>query len=198
MTICLPSLGVTRVAIGMCMSLFASATAASTISADSALDLTYDSTALSSSYDEDARILFIGADHAARQQTKGVVIIASRASDLVGVPLNIVARGRIAGLNLKAEGSLPNGRPLSSLAITSRFGLRSHPITGLQRVHQGIDLAATMGTPDTATSDGIVEVANWQGGYGLLVSLNHGAGIQSRYGHLSSLNVSPGQTIRKG
>lgn len=88
--------------------------------------------------------------------------------------------------------------PVSARAMTSGFGLRLHPLLGTLRAHTGIDLAAGYGSPIIATSDGVVGSANWAGGYGLLVSLDHGSGLQTRYGHMSRLNVVAGQSVRKG
>lgn len=76
--------------------------------------------------------------------------------------------------------------------------MRQHPILGVWRAHSGLDLAAAYGSPIVATSDGVVSSAGLHGGYGLLVTLDHGAGLQTRYGHMSRLNVAPGQMARKG
>lgn len=76
--------------------------------------------------------------------------------------------------------------------------MRQHPVLGTLRAHSGVDLAASYGTPIVATSDGVVGTADWAGGYGLLVALDHGGGLQTRYGHMSRLNVAAGQKVRKG
>ena len=65
-------------------------------------------------------------------------------------------------------------------------------------MHSGVDLAASYGSPIVATSDGVIGTASWSGGYGLLVALDHGGGPQTRYGHMSRLNVLQGQSVRKG
>lgn len=96
------------------------------------------------------------------------------------------------------SGAMPSLMPVSARAMTSGFGLRQHPILGTLRAHSGIDLAASYGSPIVATSDGMVDTANWAGGYGLLVALDHGGGLQTRYGHMSRLAVMPGQQVRKG
>lgn len=82
--------------------------------------------------------------------------------------------------------------------MTSAFGLRVHPLTGGARHHRGIDLAASTGTPIRATADGSVSTSGWAGGYGLLVAIDHAGGVQTRYGHMSRLNVLPGQQVRQG
>jgi murein DD-endopeptidase MepM/ murein hydrolase activator NlpD len=71
-------------------------------------------------------------------------------------------------------------------------------VTGGRRLHQGIDLASPTGTPIYAAADGFVGKADWFGAYGLYVQLEHGGELQTRYGHMSRLNVAPGQRVRKG
>ncbi|MBI1241019.1 MAG: peptidoglycan DD-metalloendopeptidase family protein [Nostoc sp. RI_552] len=89
--------------------------------------------------------------------------------------------------------------PLSIPArITSVFGWRTHPITGDRRFHSGTDLGAPMGTPVVASAPGEVETANWLGGYGLTVIINHPSAQQTLYGHLSELFVQPGQRVEQG
>ncbi|AFY32070.1 M23 family metallopeptidase [Calothrix sp. PCC 7507] len=89
--------------------------------------------------------------------------------------------------------------PLSVPApITSLFGWRVHPITGDRRFHAGTDLGAPMGTPVLAAARGQVESADWQGGYGLAVVIDHGSAQQSLYGHMSEIFVQPGQEVEAG
>ena len=65
-------------------------------------------------------------------------------------------------------------------------------------MHSGVDLAAPQGTPVQATADGVVTSAGWRGGYGILISLGHGSGVQTRYAHLSAIAVQPGTRVRAG
>jgi murein DD-endopeptidase MepM/ murein hydrolase activator NlpD len=89
--------------------------------------------------------------------------------------------------------------PLSVPApITSLFGWRMHPITGDRRFHSGADLGAPMGTPVVAAYPGSVEIADFVGGYGLTVVLNHNVTQQTLYGHLSEIFVQPGQWVEQG
>ncbi|PHJ58223.1 peptidase M23 [Nostoc linckia z18] len=89
--------------------------------------------------------------------------------------------------------------PLSIPAsITSVFGWRIHPITGNQRFHAGTDLGAPTGTPILAAAGGQVETANWLGGYGLAVIINHKSAQQTLYGHMSEIFVQPGQWVEPG
>ena len=94
--------------------------------------------------------------------------------------------------------SIPSRMPVENAALTSGYGMRTHPVLGGRRAHKGIDLAMPTGTPVYATADGVVSKAEWFSSYGLYISLEHGADIQTRYGHLSRLNVAAGQQIRKG
>ena len=94
--------------------------------------------------------------------------------------------------------SLPAGMPLASARLTSAFGYRYHPVSGRYRRHAGIDLAAPRGTPIMATSDGVVMAAGWMGGYGIAVRLDHGAGTETRYAHMSRAAVSPGDSVQRG
>jgi murein DD-endopeptidase MepM/ murein hydrolase activator NlpD len=95
--------------------------------------------------------------------------------------------------------AIPAGQPVSGANFTSGYGVRSDPFRGRAAMHGGIDLAGPVGTPIYATADGIVERAEYNnGGYGNLVELSHGPGIQTRYGHLSRMSVRAGERVRRG
>jgi murein DD-endopeptidase MepM/ murein hydrolase activator NlpD len=94
--------------------------------------------------------------------------------------------------------SIPSRTPIDNVRLTSGYGTRWHPVTGGRRQHQGVDLASPVGTPIYAAADGLVAKADWFGAYGLFVQLEHGGNLQTRYGHMSRLNVAPGQRVRKG
>jgi len=84
-------------------------------------------------------------------------------------------------------------------AITSVFGWRIHPITGDARFHSGTDLGAPMGTPVLAALAGRVVFADFFGGYGLAIALEHDNGKQQTlYGHLSEIFVKPGEIVKQG
>jgi murein DD-endopeptidase MepM/ murein hydrolase activator NlpD len=76
--------------------------------------------------------------------------------------------------------------------------MRTHPVLGGRRRHSGIDLAAPTGTPVYATADGVVGRADWYSSYGLYISVNHGAAMETRYAHLSRLAVTAGDFVKKG
>ena len=90
--------------------------------------------------------------------------------------------------------------PLKTWApITSVFGWRVHPLTQDQRFHSGTDLGAFWGTPVVAGFSGDVVVADWLGGYGVTVILNHpDRDQQTLYGHLSEVFVKPGDRVTQG
>ena len=69
---------------------------------------------------------------------------------------------------------------------------------GTATMHTGIDLAAPQGTAVYATADGVVDMAEWFGGYGNCVELDHGKGVQTRFGHLSRILVHAGQRVHRG
>jgi len=95
---------------------------------------------------------------------------------------------------------IPSAQPVAASSnLTSGYGIRSDPFRGRAAMHAGIDLAGPSGTPIYATADGVIERSEWNsGGYGNLVEINHGQGIQTRYGHLSRLIARPGQRVRRG
>lgn len=95
--------------------------------------------------------------------------------------------------------AIPSEKPVPAAEFTSGYGTRTDPFRGGAARHQGIDLAAPVGTPIYATADGTVSEAGYnRGGYGNLIKLNHGRGIETRYGHLSRILVSPGQRVTRG
>ena len=83
--------------------------------------------------------------------------------------------------------------------ISSPFDpARVHPITRIIRPHEGTDFKAAHGSPVRATGDGIVNYAGWRGGYGRVVIIDHENGYQTRYAHLSDIEVATGQEISRG
>jgi murein DD-endopeptidase MepM/ murein hydrolase activator NlpD len=82
--------------------------------------------------------------------------------------------------------------------VTSRFGMRFHPILHSSRFHRGIDLKAIAGTPIKASADGRVVFAGWSGGYGRQVRIGHGDGLATSYSHMSRIAAAPGAFVRRG
>ncbi|HVI99568.1 MAG TPA: M23 family metallopeptidase [Sphingomonas sp.] len=95
--------------------------------------------------------------------------------------------------------SIPSVHPISAdLHFSSYFGVRSDPFRGSAAMHAGVDIPGPVGTPIFATADGVVERAGRAGGYGNLVEIDHGKGIETRYGHLSKILVQPNQRVKRG
>ena len=82
--------------------------------------------------------------------------------------------------------------------ISSRFGERIHPITGELKNHNGMDIAANSGTAVYAADGGKVVLAEWYGGYGNCIMIEHGNGYKTLYGHLSYIGVKNGQYVNQG
>jgi murein DD-endopeptidase MepM/ murein hydrolase activator NlpD len=107
--------------------------------------------------------------------------------------------GRIIGTSAtKVQVAVPSINPVEVMKFSSGFGYRNAPTRGASRNHKGIDIPGPVGTPIYATADGVIGRAQWLGGYGKYVEINHGNAVQTRYGHLSAMNVVPGQAVRKG
>ena len=88
--------------------------------------------------------------------------------------------------------------PLARFVVTSGFGPRFHPVLAANRFHAGVDLAAPIGTPVYAAHDGIVVRANWAGGYGQLIVIQHDDQTETRYGHLAAIGVRAGERVAQG
>ncbi len=82
--------------------------------------------------------------------------------------------------------------------ITSQYGMRTHPITGVYKLHTGTDISAPIGATFVAANDGIVVKAEYNTAYGNMVMIDHGGGISTLYAHGSEILVSVGQTVFKG
>lgn len=98
----------------------------------------------------------------------------------------------------KSANYIPSGRPVEKLSMTSNFGVRSDPFNGGARMHKGIDIPGPIGTRIYATADGIVSRAGWASGYGNLVQISHGGGMETRYGHMSKLLVAANSYVHRG
>ena len=94
--------------------------------------------------------------------------------------------------------AIPSLKPVSHMAFSSSYGVRSDPFRGSAAMHSGVDIPGPIGTPIYATADGIVGRAQWVSGYGNMVEIDHGKGIQTRYGHLSKLIVKPNSRVKRG
>jgi len=138
-------------------------------------------------------------------QLEGNGISFGRALDLQGSPLRLAsARPKGSGAGLFTPGLYtgpfvqPNGLPVRTSGISSGFGTRWHPLFGGYRFHAGIDLVAPAGAQILATSPGVVAEAGWCGGYGYCVTIDHGRGYHTLYGHMSQLDVRTGERVSSG
>lgn len=93
--------------------------------------------------------------------------------------------------------SIPSLWPVNGV-LRSSFGGRSDPFSGEGSFHTGVDLEAARGTPVHVTADGVITNAGWNSGYGKLVIVDHGNGIETYYAHLSQFLVVPGEEVERG
>ena len=91
----------------------------------------------------------------------------------------------------------PSIRPVKGW-ITSRFGRRESPFTGRREFHRGLDMAIQAGTPIIAPADGLVTYSGRKGLMGNMVTIEHGYGMVTRYGHISKLLKKKGERIKRG
>lgn len=95
--------------------------------------------------------------------------------------------------------AIPFANPIPTVTrISSGFGGRSDPFTGGHAFHSGLDFKGPFATDILATAPGTVVVAEWHGGYGRMVEIDHGYGLKTRYAHLSAISVVPGQKVSYG
>ncbi|HEX2724197.1 MAG TPA: M23 family metallopeptidase, partial [Beijerinckiaceae bacterium] len=100
------------------------------------------------------------------------------------------------GLLRRATAALPFGRPVQGeIDLTSSYGYRIDPFTRAPAMHTGIDFRADHGAPVRATGAGQVVSAEYSGGYGNMVEVDHGNGVITRYAHLSAIRVAVGQAV---
>ena len=82
--------------------------------------------------------------------------------------------------------------------ITSSFGMRTHPITGIYKLHTGVDISAPMGASFIAANDGVVVKSEMNTAYGNMIMINHGGGVSTLYAHGSERLVEVGQEVKRG
>ncbi len=111
---------------------------------------------------------------------------------------NALALGGKAGRLLRPRYTQPSIWPVTGRLMLSPFGQRTDPFSGEGAFHTGVDISAAAGTPVRVTADGIVVYDQFESGYGRLVVVDHGAGVQTYYAHLSRFFVHAGQEVRRG
>jgi murein DD-endopeptidase MepM/ murein hydrolase activator NlpD len=109
---------------------------------------------------------------------------------------DLLRRRGSGGATISGHGSLSS--PVATPVITSTYGYRVHPIFGDRRLHTGIDLRASSGTPIKAAAPGEVVFAGWRGGYGNCTIVDHGGGVATLYAHQSALKVAQGDEVSRG
>ncbi len=134
---------------------------------------------------------------------------AEHSADLVRSRVEFVAadasgtEARIAGLSAFLEGqrallaTIPSRRPANGY-VSSTFGMRVDPFTGLSQMHSGIDFSANIGARVVSTADGVVILSSQNAAYGLMIEVDHGNGLVTRYAHLSKSDVKVGQSVKRG
>ncbi|MET1061505.1 MAG: peptidoglycan DD-metalloendopeptidase family protein [Aeromicrobium sp.] len=119
-------------------------------------------------------------------------------------PLDLLGGGRFRLIDPSGPPPAPPVGVVGSLrrpvggAITSPYGMRVHPVTGVRKLHDGTDFGVPCGTPVHAAASGTVTATGYSGAYGKRVVVRHRPGLVTTYNHLSSSSVSPGERVRPG
>lgn len=119
-------------------------------------------------------------------------------------PLELMSKGRFVLISPDGPAPAPPAgfdgtlqRPVGG-PITSPFGMRVHPVTGVRKLHDGTDFGVACGTPVHAAGGGIVTALGSGGPYGMRLTIRHAPGLESSYNHLSAHKVSAGDTVSAG
>lgn len=133
--------------------------------------------------------------HSSMDQLYALRHTALTGAATVGISLGLTRNATTA--DWVRANSAPNLWPVEG-QITGSFGERIDPFNGEGAFHCGVDISAGVGQPVIAPADGTVTFADFLGGYGRAVIVDHGHGITTRYGHLASFSVAGGQFIHRG
>ena len=157
------------------------------------------------------RIKLVGQFYNAKEEEYSVIgNRVEQIEDVIGLDgeakapsdLDLSSRVELASLTASQEmilhDSIPNGYPLKDEVITSKFGMRKHPVTKINSFHNGVDLRAKVSTEIYATADGFVSHADSSDLSGKRIVLMHNFGFETRYTHLDKVIVSPGDIVHKG
>lgn len=134
----------------------------------------------------------INAINALTAQNKNISSMIFATKKSVGELLGTM-EGKSGGL-----ASFPDKWPTDGGVISSSYGSRIDPIASGSEWHDGIDIANEFGAPVYASGAGVVEQADWNGGYGRYVRINHGNGYKTAYGHMSGIATTTGKKVAKG
>jgi murein DD-endopeptidase MepM/ murein hydrolase activator NlpD len=127
-------------------------------------------------------------------------LYALRNTALTGAATNALSLGLTHNTSL-AEWTTASTAPMLWPVIgpiTGSFGERVDPFNGEGAFHSGVDISSHYGEQVLAPADGVVTYADFYNGYGRMIQIEHGGGIETRYGHLSGFAVTDGQTVHKG
>ena len=143
----------------------------------------------------------VGAGAALTTVTPGLASPESTFSVLKDLLQGLESRLQTVRSNVDKRASLAAATPSiwpTHGWLSSSMGNRADPLTGEKDFHPGLDISADKGDPVYATADGKIINAAMAGNYGNLVIIDHGFGIETRYGHLSAFKVRDGQTVKRG
>ena len=130
-----------------------------------------------------------------REALESAIVQLERDSTSIGQLIRQRSIGDSRGIIITGRGVMTI--PVDA-EITSGFGYRMHPILGYQKFHSGIDFGADSGSTIRAAAAGVVIYAQWYGGYGNAVIVDHGSGITTLYAHAEGFYVAEGATVQKG
>ncbi|HEV2731426.1 MAG TPA: M23 family metallopeptidase [Terriglobales bacterium] len=150
----------------------------------------------------DPALAAVATDHIQDAQVNSSLdqLYALRTSALTGAAMTGISLGLIRNVTTAdwaRANSAPNLWPVEG-PVTGSFGERIDPFNGEGAFHSGIDIGSSLGQPVIAPADGVVLFADFMGGYGRAVIVDHGRGITTRYGHLGNFAVAPGQHVQRG
>lgn len=127
-----------------------------------------------------------------KQKIDELMVEVEHRDDRLGMLESLLVQQRMR------KNTLPSGKPVGQGFHSSGYGWRVDPFSGKMAFHEGLDFMASMGSPIYAAATGIVKFASHTPDYGNLVKIDHGAGLETRYAHASSLLVKVGERVKKG
>ena len=145
--------------------------------------------------------------HLENMNNSALVINTAKKLDILAKEAYIQSKSydevmKLASAKEKMFTAIPSIQPVSNKDLkrtASGWGYRIHPIYKIRKFHYGMDFTAPVGTDIYVTGDGIVrEVTSEHSGYGNMITVDHGYGYKTVYGHLSRFNVKPGQKVKRG
>jgi len=128
----------------------------------------------------------------------GQVLVIPRAGSVVPPPSPALVRAVAAPPRIQSVAERLRLLWPAAGQVTSRFGWRIHPIFRTREFHTGLDIATRWGSPVVAARSGIVRFVGWKYGYGQMIVLDHGAGLETTYSHLSVALVRSGERVAQG